>query len=313
MYLIRAYSNFLIASRALDFPLVLQLQTQSFCNGRCSICPYRIVKKKLDQGTMEWNLFEKIASESASRHRLSTVIFHLQNEPLLDKRIFDWVRYFKTIRPGTFCTMNTNGELLDRFSTADIIQSNLDRLIISINAYSKEVYESINNGLNYDNVMKNIASLISNPSLRHKVMLDYVLTKQNLLEVHQAMQHWKKQGLQTRVVELTNRAGSLEGYENIRPTSHYYNNPVLSRAWRRWAPSIKSVLGCHIPFYHMSILFNGDVICCQDWNRAIIVGNIRTNSLREVWNSEKMNEIRRLILRKRYNQINMCQECSFVK
>lgn len=66
--------------------------------------------------------------------------------------------------------------------------------------------------------------------------------------------------------------------------------------------------------FPLTFQFNGDaIICCHDWNRATVVGNARTSSLREIWNSEKINEIRRLILRKRYGQIDSCQECSLVK
>ena len=64
----------------------------------------------------------------------------------------------------------------------------------------------------------------------------------------------------------------------------------------------------------MAILFNGDVIvCCQDWNRGTVVGNVCNSSVKEIWNSTKMNQIRRSILRKRYNEVKSCQACSLVK
>ena len=116
LYLIGAYSKFLTVGKCLNFPRILHIQTQSFCNGRCSICPYPIVSKKLDQGTMEWSLFAKLADETASEPLLSTVLFELHNEPLLDERIFDWVKYLKSISPDKSCVIVTNGELLDSFS-----------------------------------------------------------------------------------------------------------------------------------------------------------------------------------------------------
>jgi len=314
LYLIRAYSKFLTLGKCLDLPLLLQVQTQSFCNGRCSICPYRIVSKRLEQGTMEWNLFAKIADELASEPLLSTVVFELHNEPLLDKRIFDWVKYLKSISSDKYCVIVTNGELFDRFSSTDIMQSNLNLLVISLNAHSREMYESINTGLNYDKVMKNVSCLLSNQSLRQKVMLSFVVTGQNVHEVHQATHYWKGQGVKTRVLGMSNRAGSLDNYEGIRLKIGYHDIPLLSRVWRRLMSSAQGVTGCHLPFYHLNILFNGDaIICCHDWNRATVVGNARTGSLREIWNSEKMNEIRGTLLRKRYEQIESCKECSFVK
>jgi radical SAM protein with 4Fe4S-binding SPASM domain len=314
-YLIRAYSRFLAAGKGLDFPLTLQIQTQSFCNGRCSMCPYPTVSKKLDQGTMEWELYQKIANEAASEPLLSVVIYELHNEPLLDKRAFDCVRYFKSIDPNKLCTLVTNGELLDRFNLTDIVQSNLDSLLVSLNAYSKEMYESINTGLDYDRVMKNISYLLANKATRQKLALSFVVTEQNAREVYEATKYWKREGVRTRVIaEIANRAGTLDRYERLRLKTGYRGTPFLSRLWRRLMIGAGHVTGCHLPFYQMCVLFNGDVIiCCHDWNRATVVGNARTSSLREIWNSKKMNEIRRLMLRKRYEQLDSCRDCSIVK
>ena len=314
LYLIGAYSKFLTTGKCPDFPLMLQIQTQSLCNGRCSICPYPIVSKKLDQGTMEWDLFVKIANESASEPLLSRVECHLQNEPLLDKRIFQFVEYFKSLNTNKRCVMVTNGELLDKFSLTDIVQSNLDKLMVSLNAYSKEMYQSLNDGLNYDRVMKNIGSLLSNSATKQKMALSFVVTEQNNHEVYQAVQYWNKRGVETRVIGLVNRAGTLDNYERLKPKTGYQGSRPLFRLWRRLMFHLRGIMGCPYPFYHMNVLFNGDVIiCCHDWDRATVIGNARTSSLREIWNSEKMNEIRRLILRKRYEQIISCKECSVVK
>jgi wyosine [tRNA(Phe)-imidazoG37] synthetase (radical SAM superfamily) len=113
---------------------------------------------------MEWDLYAKMVSELSSEPPLSTVVFELHNEPLLDQRIFDWVGHLKSARPNINTVIVTNGELLDRFSPTDIVRSNLDALVISLNAHSKATYESINNGLDYDKVVKNVSSLLSNQS-----------------------------------------------------------------------------------------------------------------------------------------------------
>ncbi len=132
--------------------------------------------------------------------------------------------------------------------------------------------------------------------------------------MYQAVQYWNKRGAKTRVMGLKNRAGALDDYEGLRPKTGYQDSRFLFRLWRRLMSSAGGVLGCHLPFYQMNILFNGDaIICCHDWHRATVVGNARTSSLREIWNSDKMNEIRRLILRKRYEQINSCKECPLLK
>ena len=314
MYLACAYSKFLMSGKALGFPLLIQVQTQSFCNGQCSVCPYPLVSQNLPQGRMEWELFTKIADESAAEPLLSTFVCMLQNEPLLDKRILDCVKYFKSISKYKRSKIVTNGELLDRYSLPDIIQSHLDILTVSLNAQSKDVYREINQGLDYDRVVANISALLSNETTKRKLTIGFLNTKFNPLEINAALPYWRKKGVKTRVIDVSNRAGSLDGYEKFRPEKKYQGNGYLSKLRLRSIWSLKPRVGCSLPFHQMNILFNGDVIvCCQDWNRDTVVGNVHNSSLKEIWNSEKMNQIRRSIMRKRYNEVKSCQACSLAR
>ena len=84
------------------FPIMpqrVQLQTQSYCNGRCLICPYSELSGKFEQGKMDWAVFEKIANEISQWNKPGKVGLMLQNEPFLDKIFFKVVRYFKSLRP----------------------------------------------------------------------------------------------------------------------------------------------------------------------------------------------------------------------
>jgi radical SAM protein with 4Fe4S-binding SPASM domain len=260
---------------------------------------------------MQWDLFQKIIDEATSEPRLTTIVFELQNEPLLDERIFDCVAYIKTKSPDKLVVIISNGELLDKFDHEKIVQSNLDSLLVSLNANSKEMYERLNTGLNYERVRNNVSSLLSNPALRQRTKLNFVLTAQNTRDVFEATEYWHKQGVCTRVSRVTNRAGALNDYDKIKPKTGPHIIPGLDTAWKRMADGIRHSLGCHIPFYEMSILYNGAVLACsEDWNRTSIVGNAATQSLKSIWNGEKINNIRRLLLRKRFDRLESCKDCS---
>jgi radical SAM protein with 4Fe4S-binding SPASM domain len=260
---------------------------------------------------MEWSLFQNIIDQFESWPPYTKLIFQLHNEPLLDKRVFEFVKYVKSKQNSPSCIIISNGEFLDRFDPNDIIQANPDKLVISLNAHSKETYERINVGLSYDRVMKNIQSLISNQSLKSKTTLSFVLLRDDRDEVHRALKYWRKQGIKTRVVVITNRGGALDNYKEVRPTSPYYGNHIIPKMRGIFMTGIGKLTGCPLPFYQMNILFNGDcILCCHDWNRATIIGNAGTASLSEIWNSRETNDIRRLIRRKNYGQIDACKECS---
>jgi MoaA/NifB/PqqE/SkfB family radical SAM enzyme len=309
-YLTRAYSRFLTSGKCLPFPLTLLIQTQSFCNGQCSICPHHTLSKQLPQGRMEWSLFQKVIDEAVAEPLLATVVFELHNEPLLDERIFDCVSYIKAKAPDKGVAVVTNGELLDRFSPEAIVASKLDVLRISLNAHSRDTYESINTGLNYDKVMNNIDAVLANPSLRQKTRLSFVLTRQNEREIYEATNYWQERGVTISVSGVTNRAGTLDNYEKFRPKAGYNYGAGPAALWLRLKGGVRHALGCHVPFYEMNVLFNGDaLICSEDWHRTTVIGNAKKQSLREIWNSERVNGIRRLLLKRRFDGLAPCREC----
>ena len=68
---------------------------------------------------------------------------------------------------------------------------------------------------------------------------------------------------------------------------------------------------CFLPFYKMFIDWNGDVlVCCNDWGRKGIIGNLGTNSIEEIWLSEKMNSYRRTLRDGERNHQNPCKYCN---
>jgi len=255
-YLSRSYIKFMSTGKCLDYPLSMQVQTQSHCNGRCTICPYQDVRNQHVQGTMTSDLHCKIIDEVGTAQFLKQVIYELQNEPLLDKRIFDWVKHFKFENPCKETVIVTNGELLNQFNSEEIIMSKLDYLIISLNANSKEMFSKINCNLDYAKIVRNIKTLLANDVLKQKIILSFVIIGQNEREVYHAVQYWHRMGINTRVMELTNRAGTLTNYEILRSKHHTYQQDYFSKIRQYLMSPIQLRVGCSLPFYQINVLFN---------------------------------------------------------
>jgi len=71
--------------------------------------------------------------------------------------------------------------------------------------------------------------------------------------------------------------------------------------------SEKLDLGCNIPFYAMSLHYNGDVLLCShDWEKKQIMGNVMDQSVEDIWlKSQKLWSFRK-VLKKNRN----CYPCS---
>lgn len=312
-YLARSYAGFLTWGKCLNFPRAIQIQTQSRCNAQCSICPYPVTSKTLQHGVMEYSLFEKIINELAAERQAPLFMFALHNEPLMDNRIFEWIKQAKKINPKLYCILPTNGAWLDRFSLQEIKQSALDQINLSLHAGSEEVYRQINPILDFNKITQNVFHLLSDASLRQTIQMMFLLNSLNAHEIKEATQFWKRKGVRTKVIQISNRAGSLDTYKELVLKETLYRRPLHLRLWKNLMSTIRGATGCELPFYQMNILFNGDVIVCSyDWKRTTVIGNIKTDSLRSIWNCERINAVRRNLIAKRYERISACSGCSIV-
>jgi radical SAM protein with 4Fe4S-binding SPASM domain len=263
---------------------------------------------------MEWGLFSQIADELVSEKKSPMFMFALHSEPLVDERIFTWVKYLKSKNPKCYCIVPTNGELLDTFTLSEIAESGVDQLNINLSANSKNTYERLHAGLDYERVMKNVNRFLVNETLKQKLQIMFVLCKNNELEAQPTVKYWQQRGVRTKIISLNNRAGSLNVFDALTLQHPHYTNPIPLRVWKYFMSETRRLTGCELPFYQLNICFNGDVIICScDWKRATIIGNIKNHTLRSIWNSDGINDIRRLILRQKYNQINSCKLCSQIR
>lgn len=64
---------------------------------------------------------------------------------------------------------------------------------------------------------------------------------------------------------------------------------------------------CYYPHYSMMIDWNGDaLVCCQDWNRRIKVGNVASQTLLEVWSSRTLHRYRQRLATGQRNLAPCC-------
>jgi radical SAM protein with 4Fe4S-binding SPASM domain len=313
IYVASNYVRFAISSKTLSYPRMIQIQTQSQCNARCAFCPYSTTSKKFQSGVMDLGLFKKIIDEIKAVSYTKNVLFELHNEPLLDHRVFELIKYIKQKNNHCQCSVVTNGQNLDDFSVQEIVDSKLDNLTISLNAFNRKTYEEWC-GLDYQRTINNISKISENNLLKHKLTLSFVVTKQLAPEIRQSLKYWRERGIKTRTLEVMNRAGTLSNYGTLKPRKNLIHVPFTTKIGRFFIDKIIQQIGCYEVFNKINILYNGDVIiCCHDWERTTVLGNLKESSIREIWNSAKTNSLRRHILHKQYSQIECCKNCSLAK
>lgn len=78
----------------------------------------------------------------------------------------------------------------------------------------------------------------------------------------------------------------------------YYRHPEETFKWTEKC--------CWKPWVGVDIRANGDVVVCNDWP-DYTVGNVRTESMADIWNGEKIKKIRDFI--SKGNEFSVCTRC----
>lgn len=278
------------------FPKYFAIETCNNCNARCIMCP------KGQKGTeslqlMTDELFNKIVNEIQKYSQwIEMICLNSDGEPLLDKKIASRIRKLKEVGIKHI-QISTNAQLLSEERIQELLESGLDDLRISIDAYTKETYEKIRQGLNYETVKKNTLNLIKMRNEKQdkmEIRIRMVELKENARERNVWMHYWKSQVRETdrvQIMPMHTWSGKITE-EKEAHVEYYSDKPCIS------------------VFSSMAINYDGIVqLCDSDIEQQEIVGDIRESSIREIWQGEKLEKIRFWHANKKRNLIEICRGC----
>jgi len=153
------------------------------CNLSCIMCP----RKKLyyEYNDIDAYILEKLFDKAPE---LSFVSLQQYGEPFMYKDLYKVIAKLKNLMPeGGKVGFNSNATLLNHIHSDKIFNSGLDILIFSVDGATKETYEKIRIGANFEKVINNIKTFVEskkkagldNPSL----MMNYVITEDKIKEI----------------------------------------------------------------------------------------------------------------------------------
>lgn len=317
----RFYNGMRSASRAwspehdmadFPFPKGIQLQTINACQAACIMCPYPLFKNVFPRGRMDDALFEKVIAEIAEHREVDTFIPMLQNEPFLDKQLFAKIQRFKALTAGRIkVELVTNGAFLTDENIAQVRDSGIDILDVSLDAVSRDTYRRVRIGLDFDAVIAGVERVIAARLPHTQLFVRLVRVRQNIREVRAFTKRWRSLGIPVFIYTANNRVGAVRDFEQevkVADADVPLAMRVLRRGFRQW------IHHCPIPFSSTNILHNGDMLMCvHDWARNEIIGNVRDATIAELWNGPRMRELRAMMAARRYQDSPACRNCSLWK
>ncbi len=120
----------------------IEIETINRCNGKCSFCPVNVNEPQRPYAKMTEELFHRIIDELQELNYKNELKLYSNNEPYLDIRIFDFMKYAREKLPQAYLVIYTNGSLLD----IEKVKESLKYLdILVIDNYSVEGSDLPNN------------------------------------------------------------------------------------------------------------------------------------------------------------------------
>ncbi len=261
----------LIESRLTEspFPPQLVIENTSHCNQLCIHCSHREMKRPKKH--MKRELWDKIVEEVGAIAPATEIWPTFYGEALiLGSRLWQRLHYADKVGCNNL-VLNSNGTLLNRNDAIDqILKSPLKRFILSLDGFTKEVYESIRVLGKWDEVYSGVAALLEEKQARKQdypeIICQFSLMDENEHEIEAFREYWTARGAQVKVRPKLEWAslGSVQ--------SSYLDHHTDFRIACPWGNNT------------MAIHQNGDVVACAiDYEGKHIVGNVNQISVLEAW------------------------------
>ncbi len=267
-----------------DYPISVILELVNRCNLKCVMChqEWRNDSKLI---TISSEMLDKLFIDF-KENNLPCLILSI-SEPLLFKDLKNILKRAEDAKIMDIFIF-TNGILLTPEKSQELLSTSITRLFISIDAATSETYnivrvpvsERLKNLNRLDDLENNVVNFVKMRNDQNKILplvrTSFVGLKENSGEIKQFISKWKEI---VDSVEIQ-RESSTDAYakiknskEDVRPKLETYN--------------------CQEPWGQISIYSDGTVApCCNTIGRNIPVGNVNNHTIKEIWNNDKMKEIR---------------------
>lgn len=266
-----------------DFPIHVDYEISSICNMRCPMC-FRPHRADQNDGLMDYDLFCKSIDECAS-HKLYSIRVSWRGESTLHPRLIEMITYAKKagIKEVSFLTnaLKIEGEYAEK-----LVQSGADYISISIDGLFED-YDRIRKPAKFEETVKRIKNL---KKLRDDIGNGYPLLKVNTI--------WTK--IKNNLNEYYDIFGPIADIISFNPDYDYSEEDC----------PVPEDHVCQYPYQRLTIKWNGDVpMCISDWDCEVKLGNIKKNSLKDLWHGELMQKIRTGHLNKKARDYSPCRKC----
>lgn len=291
------------------FPVSVAFEPTTSCNLRCPECPSGLRQFSRPTGMLQNDFFKQTIDDI--HKELIYLIFYFQGEPYLNTDFLTMVKYASSKR--IYTATSTNAHYLSDEIAKKTVESGLDRLIISIDGTTQDVYEQYRVGGQLEKVLEGAKNIMKwKKELKSKtpfVFFQFLVVKPNEHQIEDIKRLAKLVG----VDEVRFKTAQIYEYEtdpnNLIPTINKFSrynknadgtysakNKLANRCWKMQHANVITWDGLVVP-------------CCFDKDAKHQLGDLKKQSFKEIWQNKNYKQFRNDLMKSRKN-IDICANCS---
>ena len=290
-------------------PVSISFEPTTSCNLRCPECPSGLREFTRPRGMLKKDFFTKTIDEIYKD--VLYLIFYFQGEPYLNKNFLEMVSYASS--KGLYTATSTNAHFLTDEMAKKTVESGLDRLIISLDGTTQEVYEQYRREGDIEKVIEGARNIVKwKKKLKSKkpfVFFQFLVVRPNEHQIEDV----KKLAKEVGVDEVRFKTAQVYDYENdpnqLIPENEKFSRYKKNKEGKHTAKN-KLQNHCSKLWEANVITWDGMVVpCCFDKDATHRLGDLKTQSFKDIWLNKNYKQFRNKLTESRKN-IDICANCS---
>ncbi len=290
-------------------PMSISFEPTTSCNLRCPECPSGLRAFSRPTGMLKNDFFTETIDQI--HQHLIYLIFYFQGEPYLNPDFLSMVQYASS--KNIYTATSTNAHYLTEEAAKKTVESGLDRLIISIDGTTQDVYKQYRVGGNVDKVIEGTKNIIKwRKELNSKtpfIFFQFLVVKPNEHQIEDIKKLAKEIGVdevrfktaqvydfETDPNQLIPDNDKFSRYKKDKNGTYKSKNKLANHCWKLWHANVITWDGLVVP-------------CCFDKDAMHQLGSLKNDSFKNIWKNNNYKQFRSELMKGRKN-IDICSNCS---
>ena len=289
-------------------PFTVSIEPTTACNLRCPECPSGLRQFTRPTGNLKADFFRNVLDDIGNQ--LTYLIFYFQGEPYINPNFLSMVQHASD--KGVYTITSTNGHFLNDANAKRTIESGLDRLIISVDGATQDVYEQYRKTGHLESVLQGARNVVKWKKRLNRrsplIIFQCLVVRPN----ENQMQRLRVIADEIGVDQVVFKTAQVYDYKNGHPLiplnekyarykkqkdgTYTLKHSLLNHCWKLWHSCV--------------ITWNGLVVpCCFDKDAQHQLGDLKNVPFRKIWYGPQYQFFRKKLFAGR-NQIDICTNCT---